>query len=142
MQPLKGETLNEFMGIMALYYGEPVTGMTYCLWLILNATVVWVWGQYGAPAGLGSVITLSFLAVRFLVCVQNLSGWESLATKEARKNGTFVEPSTKSVSREEHTNQIKKRNSKDPSAMMAVKVETPARRAWVAPALPASKVDP
>ncbi len=119
MQPLQGDNLNEFMSIMALYYGEPVTGMTYCLWLILNATVVWVWGQYGAPSGLGAVITLSFLAVRFLVCVQNLSGWESLATKEARANGTLRDTKDKIVSRDALNNQIKKRNSKDSGSAKA-----------------------
>lgn len=86
--------------------------MTYCLWLILNATVVWVWGQYGAPAGLGSVITLSFLAVRFLVCVQNLSGWEAMETKEARRKG-LLEKKDKIVSRAALDDQIKKRNSRD-----------------------------
>ena len=103
---------------MALYYGEPVTGMTYSLWLLLNATILWVWGQYGAPAGMGASITMWFLAMRFLVCIFNLSGWESAETKREheRLKAAGCEIKKKNsygISRAELEDQIKKRDSKE-----------------------------
>jgi len=78
MQPLNGIALGTFMGEMALYYGEPITGMIITLWLLLNATILWVWGQYGAGAGMCAVVIFYFFCVRVLVCIQNLHGWENV----------------------------------------------------------------
>merc|ERR1712226_950614 len=72
MQPLSGAALGTFMSEMALYYGEPITGMIITLWLLLNATVLWIWGQYGAGAGMCAVLIFYLLCVRVLVCIQNL----------------------------------------------------------------------
>merc|ERR1719502_1453002 len=92
--------------------------MTYSLWLLLNATILWVWGQYGAPAGMGASITMWFLAMRFLVCIFNLSGWESAEAKrekeELRKRGIKIKKKNSyGVSRSELEAQIRKRDSKE-----------------------------
>lgn len=78
MQPLSGSALGTFMSEMALYYGEPITGMIITLWLLLNATVLWIWGQYGAGAGMCAVVIFYLFCVRVLVCIQNLHGWENV----------------------------------------------------------------
>lgn len=77
MQPLNGAALKTFMGQMALYYGEPTTAILLSVLLLLNAMILWVWGQYGASAGICAVLICYLFCVRIFVCIQNLNGWEN-----------------------------------------------------------------
>jgi len=78
LQPLNGIALGTFMDEMAPYYGEPITGMIITLWALLNATILWIWGNYGAGAGMSAVVIFYFFCVRILVCIQNLHGWDNI----------------------------------------------------------------
>merc|ERR1711909_214257 len=79
MEPLGGLAYTNFVSTMALYFGEPVASMLICLFVTLQAMILWVWASYGAPIGVLITVTVSFLIIRALVSVQNMMGWKNPA---------------------------------------------------------------
>merc|ERR1719198_1380243 len=75
--PLDGEAAEDFIGIMAVYIGEPLTGVVYTLLFSLNAMILWVWGSFGEAAGLFATLVISYgifhvtLVMRSLMRLRN-----------------------------------------------------------------------
>ena len=77
IQPLEGKAAEDFISIMALYVGEPITGCVCCLLFTLDAMVLWIWGQVGEEAGIYAALLMWWATFRTLTAVSNLARWEN-----------------------------------------------------------------
>jgi hypothetical protein len=62
LHPLNEAAVQDFVSIMALYFGEPLAAILMCCCMLLNATCLYSWGLYGTRIGVFMTIC-AFLAV-------------------------------------------------------------------------------
>eukprot|EP00622_Pseudochattonella_farcimen_P005036 FR740570.1.p1 GENE.FR740570.1~~FR740570.1.p1 ORF type:complete len:180 (+),score=14.42 FR740570.1:1-540(+) len=77
MPPLEGPACEDFISIMALYFGEPIASMLICLWMCLLALVLWIWGQAGQEMGVFSTIIITYVTIRAASATQNLMAYKN-----------------------------------------------------------------
>lgn len=72
LQPLKDDAVEDFISIMALYFGEPILGICMTLVMAINAVNLYAWGQWGQPAGIFSSFISWWAVFRSLTALSNL----------------------------------------------------------------------
>lgn len=85
MSPLEGPAVEDFISIMALYFGEPIMSMLISLWMILLSLIIWIWGQSGKAMGIFSCLVTTYIVFRATAATLNLMHYENPFVDEATR---------------------------------------------------------
>lgn len=92
LMPLADKAAEDFIGVMAMYIGEPMTGIVYSLVFSLDAMVLWIWGQFDECAGIFACVVVSFGCFRMIVVTRTMVRYHNpfISADERTRRSTVV----------------------------------------------------
>ncbi|KAJ1407248.1 hypothetical protein B484DRAFT_423677 [Ochromonadaceae sp. CCMP2298] len=77
ISPLEGDAVENFISIMALYAGEPVTNLLFTVLVLMDSLLLWIGGSYGDAPFISCLIIMTFGVTRTGVVMQNLQHYQN-----------------------------------------------------------------